>query len=100
MSKEALKACRELRDYFGNSMEAMGMGGYQVDLVCEDIEAKREMEVDMIRFLDSNRHSNSVMRWQVDTVLNSSGSTRSMRDALARYKRGERAIYSRMVDER
>ena len=101
MSQEASRACDKLRRYFGYSMEGLsGPEGEAVDIVCKDIDAKRKMEVDMIQFLDRNGHSNSTMRWQVDRVLNSSGSTRDMRNALASYNRGERAIYSRMVDER
>ena len=100
MSKEAMKSCNTLRRYYGFNMEALGQGGDQMDLVCKDIFAKREMEIDMIQFLDRNRHSNSVMRWQVDRVLNSEGATLDMREALESYERGKRAIYSRMVDER
>ena len=38
------------------------------------------------------------MRWQVDMSLNAGMSTQDMRDRLDMYKRGERAIYSKMVD--
>ena len=97
MSNEALRRCEKLRPFFVQAGETQR----DVQFICDEIDAKREVEVNMIRFLDRNRHSNTPMRWQVDRILNSSWqSTRDVLDELESYERGERAIYSRMVDER
>ena len=97
MSNEASRRCEKLRPFFTKAGETQR----DVQFICDEIAAKRKVEVNMIRFLDRNRHSNTPMRWQVDRILNSSyASTRDVLDELESYERGERAIYSRMVDER
>ena len=96
---------KQICDILGNKIRSAAFLGDEVTkdmentkFLCDEIDAKRLMEVDLIQFLDDNGHSDSVMRWQVDMSLNAGMSTQDMRDRLDMYKRGERAIYSKMVD--
>jgi hypothetical protein len=53
MTKEALKSCNQLKQYFGNNMEALGMGGYQMDLVCKEVSKSHSHIYEIAEIIDN-----------------------------------------------